>query len=92
MALFATMITFGDTEARDRIRPDHRVYLAQLFDEGKLVESGPYVDDTGALLIYEAESEADVRELLANDPYSMTQGVIADLTIKEWNRVFPKPE
>ena len=89
MAKFAVTITFQDMAARDAARPEHRVYLRSLFDEGKLLESGPYVDDTGALLIYEAESQAEVEAWLADDPYAKAGNVVGERTIKEWNRVFP---
>ena len=84
------MITFGDEELRNQVRPTHREYLRQQYDAGRLIESGPYVDDTGALLIYEAESEDAVRAIVAADPYSLNDGVIANLVVKEWNIVFPR--
>lgn len=88
MALFAVTITYADdTERRLQVRPTHREYLQELLDAGKLHESGPFVDDTGALLVYDAANEAEVREIVANDPYT-AGGVIADLTVKEWNRIF----
>ena len=89
MPKFAVTITFDDMAARDAARPAHRVYLKSLFDEGKLVESGPYVDDTGALLIYQAASQAEVEGWLAEDPYAKAGNVVGQRTIKEWNRVFP---
>ena len=89
MAKFAVTITFADFAARDAARPEHRVYLKSLFDQGKLVESGPFVDDTGALLIYEAESQAQVEAWFDEDPYARAGNVVAERTIKEWNRVFP---
>ncbi len=88
MAKFAYMFTFADnTEERLATRPAHREYLAGLLEQGKLVASGPFVDDTGALIIYEAADEAEVRELIANDPYSEI-GVAASWTLNEWNRVY----
>lgn len=88
MALFAVMLEFAnDTERRLQIRPTHREYLQTLLDAGKLHESGPFVDDSGALLIYDAVDRAEVDELLADDPYT-PGGVIAKATVKEWNRVF----
>lgn len=90
MAIFAVTITFGDAALRDEVRPTHRVYLKERFDAGDLVESGPYVDDTGALLIYEAESEEAVRAFLSQDPYWKNEGVVASVQIKEWNRVFSR--
>ncbi|CAN5253985.1 MAG: hypothetical protein H0U38_07920 [Chloroflexia bacterium] len=90
MALFAVAITFvEDEERRLKVRPTHREYLQTLLDAGKLHESGPYTDDSGALLIYDAENEAEVKEIVANDPYT-AGGVIGDTTIKEWNVVFSR--
>ncbi len=90
MALFAVTLTFtDDAERRQRIRPTHREYLKKLLDEGKLHESGPFVDDSGALLIYDAADLAEVQELLANDPYA-PDGIVAGVTINEWNRVIAR--
>ena len=89
MATFAVMISFGDFAKRDEVRPTHRVFLKEQYDAGRLVESGPFVDDTGALLIYQGESEDAVRELLAQDPYFLNEGVVASVVVKEWNLVFP---
>ena len=86
MALFAVTLTFSDdTERRLQVRPSHREYLKSLLDSGKLLESGPFVDETGALLIYEAADLAEVQEILANDPYAPS-GVVAGVAIHEWNR------
>jgi len=91
MAKFVVLVTFApDTEKRLQVRPTHREYLKSLFDAGKLHESGPYLDDSGALIIYEAADEAEARSLLANDPYTPA-GIIASADLKEWNRVFPPP-
>lgn len=87
MAIFAAWVTFANDEERLKIRPTHRQYLAQLLDSGKLVASGPFADDTGALLCYEAASEDEVREIMAADPYSSV-GAFGTVQIKEWNRVF----
>ena len=91
MARFAAILTFGpDTERRLEIRPNHRAYLQQLVASGKLHESGPWTDDSGALIIYEAADEAEARSLLAADPYAGGgEGVIARVEIKGWNRVTP---
>lgn len=89
MPKFAVTITFDDLTARDEVRPAHRAYLKSLLDEGKLVESGPFADDSGALLIYEADSQAEVESWLAEDPYATADGVLAETVVKEWIRVFP---
>ncbi len=88
MAKFAYMLTFADnTEVRLATRPAHREYLASLLERGKLVASGPFLDDSGALIIYEAADEAEARDLIANDPYTKV-GVAASSSLKEWNRVY----
>ena len=88
MAKFAYIVRFNDaTERRLETRPRHREYLAGLLERGKLVASGPFVDDSGALIIYEAADEAEARDLIANDPYAEA-GVVMSGELKEWNRVY----
>lgn len=92
MALFAVMLEFSDdTERRGQVRPAHRQYLSMLLETGKLQQSGPFVDDTGALLIYDASDVAEVQEILSNDPYTPA-GIIVGATIKEWNVVMSRLE
>lgn len=92
MALFAVTLEFSDdVERRGEVRPAHRQYLAQLLEAGKLHESGPFTDDSGALLIYDAADIADVQEMLSNDPYTPA-GIIVGATIKEWNVVMTRFE
>ena len=91
MALFAALIEFTqDEELRLQTRPVHREYLRSLLDAGKLVMSGPWADDTGALIVYEAESMADAERILDEDPYR-SAGVIANATLKEWRVVMRAP-
>jgi uncharacterized protein YciI len=87
MPLFAVTLKFTDNaERRQEVRPTHREYLKELLAKGKLHESGPFTDDSGALLIYDAADVAEVQELLANDPYA-PNGIVESATINEWNRV-----
>lgn len=88
MAIFAVTITYGDTDARDRARPSHREYLQSQFDSGTLISSGPFADGAGALIVYESESESALQNILDQDPYWQTPGVLGGVTIKEWNRHF----
>lgn len=91
MAQFAVIITFGDKTKRDETRPVHREYLKSLYEQGKLLESGPFVDDEGALIIYDCADQAEAEAQLAADPYSKAAGVIAKAEIRAWNRVIPAP-
>ena len=88
MAKFAAILTFGNTEQRLAARPAHREYLKSLLDSGKLAASGPWVDESGALIIYEAADETEVRALMAADPYSGGE-IVANVEIKEWHQVMP---
>jgi uncharacterized protein YciI len=87
MATFAVVYTFADNEAaRLETRPKHREYLKGLLDAGNIVLSGPFVDDSGALLVIEAESLSEVESFLANDPYRAA-GVVDNALVREWNIV-----
>ena len=86
MARFAVAIEFPDPERVNEVRPQHREYLAGLLAQGKLYATGPYVDNTGALLVYEAADEAEARRLLAEDPYGQ-EGVVNIVSVKEWKIV-----
>jgi uncharacterized protein YciI len=88
VAIYAVEITYDDRETRDRVRPSHRAFLQQQLERGALVSGGPYADDSGALLVYEADSAEALQAILDQDPYSQNPGCLANVTIREWNRVF----
>lgn len=84
---YAAVIRYGNPDQIQKVRPTHREYLARLKDQGKPWASGPFTDDSGALIIYEAESEDEARRLIAGDPFSEA-GVFQDVQLKEWKQVF----
>ena len=86
MAIFAVVIEFPDPERVNEVRPKHREYLASLLGQGKLYATGPFVDNTGALLVYDVADEAEARRLVAEDPYGQ-DGVVRVVSVKEWNVV-----
>ncbi|MEU5696021.1 YciI family protein [Actinosynnema sp. NPDC020468] len=87
MARYAVELVFGDDEAtRLAVRPAHREYLATLVERGVLVLSGPWVDDTGALLVFEVDGEGDLEKIFADDPYTPA-GVVAETRVHEWKTV-----
>ena len=87
MAIYAAWVTFANDEERLRIRPKHREYLDSLLSDGRLVESGPFADESGALLVYEAGSEDEVRQIMAADPYDSV-GAFGTVEIREWRRIY----
>ncbi|MFB3918071.1 MAG: YciI family protein [Terriglobales bacterium] len=72
-------------------RPAHREYLSGLLKQGKLVASGPFTDDSGAMFIYEADSPEAASALVAGDPFSVN-GVFQKLELKPWKLVFSNAE
>lgn len=90
MALFAVQLRFdpADLDRRLEVRPAHREYLTELHAQGKLVTAGPYSDQSGALLIYDVTDEAELREILAKDPYTPAK-VYEIAGLHEWQPLFP---
>lgn len=77
----------GD-EQRLAVRPEHREYVRDLFANGQIRMSGPLADDTGAVLVYAAPDLDAARALVAADPY-VREGVVREISLREWNVVVP---
>ena len=88
-AVIAAYTTDAATIAK--ARPAHREYLTGLIRQGKLVISGPFSDDRGALLVYEAETSSEVEKLIAGDPFAK-EGVFVSWEIRPWNVIFVNRE
>jgi uncharacterized protein YciI len=88
MARFVLQLSFKNNTRRLQVRPAHRDYLRSLLEQGKLVTAGPFADDAGALLVYEVEDEAEVRDILAADPYTAA-GVYDIEQLREWRPILP---
>jgi len=87
MAKFAVQFVYGpDRDRLAEVRPKHRDYLDTLVEKGVLLLSGPYADMEGALLVFEAADEAELRGYLAADPYAGA-GVLSETTVREWNAI-----
>ena len=84
---YAAVIRYGNPEKIQEVRPVHRQYLASLKSSGKLWASGPFTDDSGALIIYEADSEEEAWQLIRQDPF-YEAGVFQDIQLRPWNQVF----
>jgi len=85
---YAAIIQYtSDASVIAGARPAHRVYLSGLQEQGKLVISGPFADDRGGLLVYEADTSEQVESMIAQDPFA-TSGVFVSWEIRPWNVVF----
>jgi uncharacterized protein YciI len=72
-------------------RPMHRQYLTSLKEKGQLAASGPFTDDSGALIIYEANSREEAEALLQGDPFHK-HGIFLRYQLRAWNALFANRE
>lgn len=68
--------TFMDdsTPEEDAVMTAHFEYLKRLLADGKLILAGPSLDPVFGLIVLEADTEEEARQLLAADP-SVSAGV-----------------
>ena len=84
---FAAVIEYlQDKEKVASLRPQHRQYLASLREHGHLAVSGPFTDDSGALIIYEANDRDEAEGFLKGDPF-YKNGVFLEYQLRPWNPV-----
>lgn len=78
----------GLAEEMAQVRPAHREFLASLFDQGKLVASGPYTEGEvpGALILLSVEDGKTALSLLESDPFFQAD-LIAARSARAWNPV-----
>jgi uncharacterized protein YciI len=84
---YAAIIEYLQEKAKIAdIRPVHRQYLAMLKEQGKLAASGPFTDDSGALIVYEAGSKEEAEQILQGDPF-YKNGIFLKYQLRPWNTV-----
>ncbi len=84
---FAAIIEYSQDRAKiAEVRPTHRQYLASLRANGQLAASGPFTDDSGALIVYEAASLEEAEQLLRADPFHQN-GIFLSWRLRPWNPV-----
>jgi len=89
---FAAIIEYSQDRAKIAAhRPVHRQYLASLRESGRLAAAGPFTDDSGALIIYEAGSQAEAEALLKGDPFNQN-GIFLKYQLRPWNPVIANRE
>jgi uncharacterized protein YciI len=72
---------------RTPYREAHLQGLQVQKESGVLQALGPTTDNTQVFGIYEAESDAAVRQLVEADPY-WENGIWTEYQVYEWNQVF----
>ncbi|MCO1579596.1 YciI family protein [Crossiella sp. SN42] len=87
MARFVVEWVFGtNRDERLAVRPAHREWAAEQAKQGVLLAGGPWANDTGAQVVFEAADRAELEKIMATDPYADTN-VIVETRIREWNVV-----
>lgn len=85
---FAAIIEYTQDKAKiAEVRPTHRQYLTSLLDRGQLAIAGPFTDDSGSLIVYEAASKEEAEALLQADPFNKN-GIFVKYVLRPWNPVF----
>lgn len=59
----------------------HRVYLNKYYNQGKFIFSGPRKPRTGGCILCRAANEAEIKEIIKEDPFYFNQ--IADYEMIE---------
>ena len=72
-------------------RPAHLANLEPLVRQGRVVLAGPLTDQTGSLIVIEADSLAEAQAFADSDPYTV-QGVFARVEVHPFMQVFPRAE
>jgi len=84
---FAAIIQYSQDKAKiAEARPAHRAYLTELRDRGSLAVAGPFTDDSGALIVYEAASADEAKKLIEDDPFRK-HGIFLRYSLHPWNAV-----
>jgi uncharacterized protein YciI len=89
---YAAIIEYSQDKAKiAALRPTHRQYLASLREQGRLAASGPFTDDSGALIVYEAATREEAEAILKGDPFSQN-GIFLSYQLRPWNPVIANRE
>ena len=89
---FAAVIEYvSDVAKVQQLRPVHRQYLKSLRERGQLAICGPFTDDSGALIVYEADSAEEAERLLRADPFNQN-GIFVTYQLRPWNPVIANRE
>ncbi|MGC2332553.1 MAG: YciI family protein [Candidatus Acidiferrales bacterium] len=83
MKFFAAIQTVLDAGKGEAYRDEHVEFLERLVGDGRIFARGRFLDGSGGLTIFEAQSLEDARKAAESDPY-VIHGV-RRLEIHEWD-------
>lgn len=62
---------------------EHVKFVDDLFEQGKVVITGPIVDYDRIVIIYEAQNESEIRITFKDDPF-LKNGILFLESVMEW--------
>lgn len=85
MKYYAVLLPMADEEKSRDYRPHHLQYLEEKRNEGKIFANGRFVDGSGGLVIYKAETLEEAKSLAESDPFVIHKA--RNYEIHEWEVV-----
>ncbi|WP_135549200.1 YciI family protein [Paenibacillus cymbidii] len=82
MKYFVVTLPLINKEINQKVRSDHLAYMVALEEKSKIFAKGRFVDGSGGMVIYRAETIEEAEELAINDPYVIHGARSCD--IREW--------
>jgi uncharacterized protein YciI len=82
MKYFAAFLPMLDVEKNQTYRPEHLDYLEKMARAGKIFARGRMADGWGGMVIYKADSLAEVQAMVEDDPYVVNKARTYE--IHEW--------
>ncbi|SRR6266700_1558 len=73
---------------------EHGQYMLNLYSKGTTKFAGPFLDDAGGAMVFEAENENDAKAIVAADPAVRSGIFIAELHpwgLVDWDQYVKKP-
>jgi uncharacterized protein YciI len=68
----------GKTIFEQSLRP-HAEYMQKLYEQGKVLYAGPFLDNCGGLAILSVDNEAEAHEIIAREPATLDQIFVAEI-------------
>lgn len=79
---YVGLLKIIDPELNQKVRPRHLAYLADWRRQHKVIMAGPFVDGSGGLVIWSADTPDEARQLAQEDP--VVASGARELTLIEW--------
>lgn len=76
--------TPGKTSREQAYWDDHAAFMDRLFEQGLVIQGGPFADGTGALMIVQAADEREVADIFARDPF-VVHDIFTLNRLKQWH-------